>query len=105
MEQLHRACRDPRPQLLAQQRVRHRVVMLRDLDVIIEAGPALLPLGVDVGLSRQWLQRWLVQCLKQRATARAEMPGDTVVQRCDTITDRCVQLDEREEPDVAAAWR
>src|SRR3984957_8553601 len=75
--------------------------MLRDLDVIIEAGPALLPLGVDVGLSRQWLQRWLVQCLKQRAAARAEMPGDTVVQRCDTITDRCVQLDEREEPDVA----
>ena len=29
------------------------------------------------------------------------MPGDAVVQRCDTITDRCVQLDEREEPDVA----
>ena len=28
------------------------------------------------------------------------MPGDAVVQRCDTITDRCVQLDEREEPDV-----
>src|ERR1700682_5560914 len=75
--------------------------MLRDLDAIIEADPALLPLGVDVGLSRQWLQRWLVQCLKQRAAARAEMPGDTVVQRCDTITDRCVQLDEREEPDVA----
>src|SRR5258705_12034942 len=51
MEQLHRACRDPRPQLLAQQRVRHRVVMLRDLDVIIEAGLALLPLGVDVAQS------------------------------------------------------
>lgn len=49
--------------------------MLRDLDVIIEAGPALLPLGVDVGLSRQWFQRWLVQCLKQRAAARAEMLG------------------------------
>src|SRR6266446_8207274 len=29
------------------------------------------------------------------------MPGYAVVQRCDTITDRCVQLDEREEPDVA----
>ena len=52
MEQLHRACRDPRPQLLAQQRVRHRLVMLRNLDVIIEAGLALLPLGVDVGRSR-----------------------------------------------------
>src|SRR5260370_20691023 len=29
------------------------------------------------------------------------MPGDAVVQRCDTITVRCVQLDEREEPGVA----
>ena len=84
MEQLDRACRDPRPQLLAQQRVRHRVVVLLDLDVIVEAGPALLPLGVDVGLSRKWLERWPVQLLKQRAAARAEMPGDAVVQRCDT---------------------
>ena len=36
MEQLDRARRDPRPQRLAQQRMRHRVVMLLDLDVIIE---------------------------------------------------------------------
>jgi hypothetical protein len=34
------------------QRVRHPVVMLCDLDVIIEPGLALLPLGVDVGRSR-----------------------------------------------------
>ncbi len=33
--------------------LRHRVVMLLDLDVIIEAGPAFLPLGVGIGFGGQ----------------------------------------------------
>ena len=44
MEHLDRARRDARPHLLAQQRVRHRVVVLLDLDVIVEPEPAFLPL-------------------------------------------------------------
>ena len=80
--------------------------MLLDLDVIIEAGLALLPFGVDVGRGRQWLQAPIgLERLEQRAAARAEMPGDAVVQRCDAIPDRCVQLGEREEPGCCGAWR
>ena len=41
MEHLDRARRDPRPHRLAQQRVRHRVVVLLDLDVVVEAEPGI----------------------------------------------------------------
>jgi len=41
MEHLDRAGRDPRPQRLAQQRVRDGVMVPVDLDVVVEAGPAL----------------------------------------------------------------
>ena len=57
VEDFDRSLRDPCPDLLAQQRVRHRVVMLADLDVIIEPNPAFLPFGKDVGLGRQLLER------------------------------------------------
>ena len=48
-------CRDgdARLDLLAEQLMRHAVVMLGDLDVIVEADPAALPLGVLVGQRRQ----------------------------------------------------
>ena len=52
MEQLDGPRRDPRPQRLAQQRMRHRIIVLLDLDMIIEAGLALLPFRVDVRCGR-----------------------------------------------------
>ena len=67
MEHLDRARRDPRPHLLAQQRVRHRVVVLLDLDVVVEPDAAFLPFGVDVGLGRQRLERRPLELLEQRA--------------------------------------
>jgi hypothetical protein len=48
MEDFDRARRDARPNLLAQQSVRHRVVVLVDLDVIVETDPAFFPFGKDV---------------------------------------------------------
>jgi hypothetical protein len=45
VEDFDRARRDARPNLLAQQLVRHRVLMLVDLDVVVEPGPAFLPLA------------------------------------------------------------
>lgn len=45
VEDFDRSRRQPRPDFLAQQLVRHRVVMLLDLDVVIEADAALLPFG------------------------------------------------------------
>ena len=52
MKDLDRGERDPRLDVLADQLVRHAVVMLGDLDVIVEADPAALPLGVFVGRGR-----------------------------------------------------
>src|SRR4029079_5059515 len=49
MEELARGDGDPRLGLLADQLVRHAVVVLGDLDVVVEVDPAALPLGVFVG--------------------------------------------------------
>src|SRR2546430_13035400 len=97
MEQLDGTCGDPRPQRLAQQRMRHRVVMLTDLDVIIEAGLALLPFGVDIRCPRQRLQSWSICRAEQRPAAAAQMPRRAVVQYGHAIADRPVQVRKREK--------
>ena len=74
--------------------------MLVELDMIVEAGPALLPRGVDVGFGGQGLERRLVQHLEQRPPARAEMAGDTPVQLHQKLTDSLVQFGEREEAPI-----
>ena len=56
VEDFDRARRDACPNLLAQQLVRQRVVVLLDLDVVVEPDPAFLPFGEDVGLGRQRLE-------------------------------------------------
>ena len=50
VEDLDGAVGEPGPELVLGQRVRHRVIVLVDLDMIIEAGSALLPFGVLIGL-------------------------------------------------------
>src|ERR1700684_3711614 len=67
MEDLRGLCRDPRLHFLAQQPERHRVEMLRDLDVVVEVDPAALPVGVFVGCWRQGLQRRTVMLLEKDA--------------------------------------
>ena len=105
MEDFDRARRDARPHLLAQQLVRHRVVVLLDLDVIVEPDPALLPLGEDVGLGRQRLEGRALQLLEQRSSARAEMPRHRLLS-CVTISAMAAfEPGEREEAVDCAAWR
>jgi hypothetical protein len=58
--------------LMARQLVRHTVVMLGDLDVVVEADPAALPLGILVRERRQRPERRLVQLLKKRPPARPQ---------------------------------
>ncbi len=55
VEQLDGGRGDPRGQRLADQAVRDRVVMPVDLDMVVDADPALLPLGVLVGCRWQRL--------------------------------------------------
>lgn len=97
MEDFDGARRDAHPHLLAQQLVRRGVVVLLDLDVIVEPEPALLPLGVDVGLCRQCFERRLLQLLEQRLAARAQVPRDAGIEGCDLDGDGRIQLGEREE--------
>ena len=56
MEDLDGGCRQARPNLVAQQAVGNRVIVLLDLDVIVEADPALKPFGIFVGHLRQGFQ-------------------------------------------------
>src|SRR3954468_16150494 len=79
MEKLDGPRGDPRPQRLTQQRMRHRVVVLLDLDVIIEASLALLPFGVDVRRCWERLQGRSVCRVEQGAPARPPQPRPLVV--------------------------
>lgn len=70
---------DARPNRLAQQLVRHRVVVLLDLDVVIEPDPAFLPLGKNVGLRRQWLEGRALKLFEECAAARTEVPRHAII--------------------------
>ena len=95
------ARRDASPDLLAQQVMWRRVVVLLDLDVVIEPDPAFLPFGKDVGLGRQRLERRLLQLLEERSSARPEMPRHALIELCDQLGDGGVQLRQREEAPIA----
>ena len=49
VEDLDAAIGDARPELLFGQGMRHRVIVLGDFHVVVEAGAALFPFGVEVG--------------------------------------------------------
>ncbi len=88
---------EPGPELVSEVAVRHRVVMLLDLDVIIEADPAFLPFGVDVGLGGQGAEGGALQLLEQLSPAGAEMARHTAVQLFQELADGVVQLAAREK--------
>src|SRR6266480_7063416 len=100
MEKLDGPRGDPRPQRLAQQRMRHRIIMTSDLDMIVETRPALLPFGVDVRRCWERLQGRSVGRVEQGAPARAQVPRHAVVECYEALPDRRVQLRQREEPAV-----
>jgi hypothetical protein len=99
------ARRDARPDLLTQQLVRHRVVVLVDVDVVVEPDPAFLPFSEDVGLGRQRLERRPFQILEQSATACTEMARCASIDLRHELADGLVQCTEREELPVAAILR
>jgi hypothetical protein len=85
------------PHGLAQQRVRHRVVLPLDFDVIIEADLAFLPFRLDVGLNRQRLERGAFDLIEQRPPASSEVPRHASVELRNEITNGGVDLGKREE--------
>ena len=94
-------CRgDPRLDLLADQLVRHAVVMLGELDVVIEVDATALPLGVFVGKGWQRHERRLVQRFEERPPAHAPTAHRAVVDLVEQGPDRRVEFGQREEAPV-----
>jgi hypothetical protein len=80
MEHFHGLRRDAYPHRLAQQSVRHGVVMVFDLDMIIEGDFAFFPFRVDVRLDGQWLERGTFDLIEQRTPARSQVPCHPVIE-------------------------
>ena len=64
-EDLNGTVGEPGPELVSQVSMRDRVVMLLDLDVVIEAGPAFLPFCIDIGFARQGTEGRTLQLVEQ----------------------------------------
>src|SRR5205807_964558 len=99
-EQLDGVGSDARVELLADQPMRHRVVMPLDIDVVVEPDPTNSPLGIFVGFGRQLLQRRAIEFEEQIAPADAKTAHRPRVEIDNQLGDRLVQLGEREETAV-----
>src|ERR1700741_1126884 len=80
MEHFDGVRRDAYPHRLAQQSMRHGVVMVFDFDVIIEGDLAFLPFRVDVRLDGQWLEGWAFDLIEQRTPTRSQVPCHPVIE-------------------------
>jgi hypothetical protein len=103
VEDLDRACGQPRLDLVADQAIGDRVVVAVDVDMVVEADPPQAPLGVLVGLCRQWLQRWVVEFEEEVAAAHPKTAHRPCVEVGDQQGDRLVELGQREEAPMAQA--
>ena len=92
MEDLDRPCRHPDPELLPEELVGNRIVVLADLDMAVEPDLALDPFGVFAGRGGQRRQRRPVGLLEQLPPAGAEVPGHLAVEPIQQLPDRGVQL-------------
>src|SRR5262245_19190895 len=92
-----------RPHLLTDERERHRVVVLVDLHMVVEARATLLPLSALILLSRKRLERGAFDVFKQRAAAGAKVACHAVVDLIDAVADGSIELGKREERALASA--
>jgi len=97
MEHLHGADGVAGPQLLAHQRVRHRVVVPLDLHVVVDAGATLLPLTEHIVRGWKRLELGALDFLKQRSATCSEVARDAVVDPLDAVANGGIELGKREE--------
>ena len=71
-EGFHGVLGEPDIELLFDQCIGHRVVMAIDLDVIVDVDPGLFPVGIDLGLNRERLQRRFIQALEAGTPAAGQ---------------------------------
>tara|TARA_R110002072_G_C7957274_1_gene533619 strand:- start:80 stop:469 length:390 start_codon:yes stop_codon:yes gene_type:complete len=63
--------------------------------------PRLLPLGIDVGLLRQWAQRWTIQGFEGRVPGARQLAKRASVEPVQQRRDGCVEFVQGEELAVA----
>ena len=98
VEQLDGALGDARLELLAQQVVRHRVVMAVGVDVVVERRRALALLGLDVrAAAGSGGEHRSVELVEQLAAADAEAAHRPVVELAEQRPIAAVQLVQGEE--------
>src|SRR5215831_4099993 len=97
MEHFHGADGVASPQLLAHQRIRHRVVVPLDLHVIVDAGATLLPLTEHIVRGWKRLELGALDFLKQRTATCSEVARDAVVDLLDAVANGGIELGKREE--------
>ena len=96
-ERLHGAGAEARPDRVADQRVRHAVIVPIDIDVIVEGDEALLPLGEDIGCGRQRSHRRPVEGLEDAAPRARQALERAIVELTEQRSDSGVELIETEE--------
>jgi len=92
-----RSQREARLDLMAQQLVRYAVVMLDDLDMIVEADPAALPLGVLVRDRWQRYECWPVELFVKHAPGDAPAAHQAIIEIVEQSSDRRIKLGQRQE--------
>src|SRR5262249_943877 len=97
MEHLDRGRGVAGPQLLTYERVRHRVVVLVDLHVVVDAGAALLPVRERVVLAGRRLERGALVSLKREAAACPEIPRPGFFYPLDALANGGFELGEGED--------
>ena len=100
IEELDGARGDACADRLASQAVGDGVVVLVDLDVIVDADPAFLPLGIFINLRRQWREGRFVDLVEQLETRGAEMAGRFAIELVDELEDGDVERGQRGEAAV-----
>jgi hypothetical protein len=101
MEDLHGVCGYTNIDLLFYQLIGDGVIITLDLDMIIDMNPGLLPLGVDIGLSRKGFKGGLIQGFKEGFTGPGQFFEGPFIEFCDQFTDGTIEFIEAKKGDMA----
>jgi len=88
-------------QLATDELIGHRVEVLVDLHVVIDAGATRLPVADVVALSRQRKKRRHIEGLESRSSGAVELLERLAVEQIELLADRLIELGQGEEGAVS----
>ncbi len=77
---LSRGPRETNIHLFMDELIGNAVVVVIDLDVIIDIDPGFLPVGKDIGLSRERFESWFIGAFKQNLSGGIELLEGAVIE-------------------------